>query len=208
MMELLRRSILYIEPVDPVYWCGALRKCEGRILPCLQVQWCTCRSLSVFEIKLLHAGQPLLSVRSLHCRTIWWFWGCWCLRRQSIDTSSTTVSTTTLRPHPLALSSMASRDSTWTMASCPVSSTSSISSTTNLAWRYFWGAEVFVSRVLELWLVSDTDISTCTLSCVDQSHRGGERDWSEDGFLCPAPFLCLNGRPVSATQEGYRGGVA
>ncbi|XP_075882351.1 piezo-type mechanosensitive ion channel component 2 [Nelusetta ayraudi] len=36
MMELLKRSILYVEPVDPVYWCGALRKCEGRILPCLQ----------------------------------------------------------------------------------------------------------------------------------------------------------------------------
>ncbi|XP_041801905.1 piezo-type mechanosensitive ion channel component 2 [Chelmon rostratus] len=36
MMELLRRSILYIEPVDPVFWCGALRKCEGRILPCLR----------------------------------------------------------------------------------------------------------------------------------------------------------------------------
>uniref|UniRef100_A0A8C6M9N2 Piezo-type mechanosensitive ion channel component n=1 Tax=Nothobranchius furzeri TaxID=105023 RepID=A0A8C6M9N2_NOTFU len=33
---LLRRSILYTEPVDPVYWCGALRKCEGRILPCLR----------------------------------------------------------------------------------------------------------------------------------------------------------------------------
>lgn len=38
MMELLKRSILYVEPVDPVYWCGALRKCEGRILPCLQVR--------------------------------------------------------------------------------------------------------------------------------------------------------------------------
>ncbi|XP_059190060.1 piezo-type mechanosensitive ion channel component 2 [Centropristis striata] len=36
MVELLKRSILYIEPVDPVYWCGALRKCEGRILPCLR----------------------------------------------------------------------------------------------------------------------------------------------------------------------------
>ncbi|XP_058500051.1 piezo-type mechanosensitive ion channel component 2 [Solea solea] len=36
MLELLGRSILYIEPVDPVYWCGALRKCEGRILPCLR----------------------------------------------------------------------------------------------------------------------------------------------------------------------------
>ncbi|XP_029974309.1 piezo-type mechanosensitive ion channel component 2 [Salarias fasciatus] len=36
LVELLRRSILYIEPVDPVYWCGALRKCEGRILPCLR----------------------------------------------------------------------------------------------------------------------------------------------------------------------------
>lgn len=38
MVELLKRSILYVEPVDPVYWCGALRKCEGRILPCLQVK--------------------------------------------------------------------------------------------------------------------------------------------------------------------------
>ncbi|KAM4570603.1 piezo-type mechanosensitive ion channel component 2 [Fundulus diaphanus] len=36
LVELLRRSILYIEPVDPVYWCGSLRKCEGRILPCLR----------------------------------------------------------------------------------------------------------------------------------------------------------------------------
>ncbi|KAI9531017.1 hypothetical protein NQZ68_000509 [Dissostichus eleginoides] len=36
MVELLTRSILYIEPVDPVYWCGALLKCEGRILPCLR----------------------------------------------------------------------------------------------------------------------------------------------------------------------------
>ncbi|XP_029912219.1 piezo-type mechanosensitive ion channel component 2 [Myripristis murdjan] len=36
MVELLKRSILYIEPVDPVYWCGALLKCEGRILPCLR----------------------------------------------------------------------------------------------------------------------------------------------------------------------------
>lgn len=40
MIELLKRSILYVEPVDPVYWCGALRKCEGRILPCLQVRTC------------------------------------------------------------------------------------------------------------------------------------------------------------------------
>ncbi|XP_028266562.1 piezo-type mechanosensitive ion channel component 2 [Parambassis ranga] len=36
MAELLSRSILYLEPVDPVYWCGALSKCEGRILPCLR----------------------------------------------------------------------------------------------------------------------------------------------------------------------------
>nr|XP_061802951.1 piezo-type mechanosensitive ion channel component 2-like [Nerophis lumbriciformis] len=36
MMELLKRSILYIGPVDPIYWCGALLKCEGRILPCLR----------------------------------------------------------------------------------------------------------------------------------------------------------------------------
>ena len=37
-VELLRRSILYVDVVDPVYWCGALRKCEGRILPCLRVR--------------------------------------------------------------------------------------------------------------------------------------------------------------------------
>lgn len=49
MVELLRRSVLYIEPVDPVYWCGALRKCEGRILPCLRVQRHTCQH-NVFEI--------------------------------------------------------------------------------------------------------------------------------------------------------------
>ncbi|KAM7404453.1 hypothetical protein PAMP_011798 [Pampus punctatissimus] len=36
MLELLRRSVLYVEPVDPIYWCGALLKCEGRILPCLR----------------------------------------------------------------------------------------------------------------------------------------------------------------------------
>lgn len=49
MVELLKRSILYIEPVDPVYWCGALRKCEGRILPCLRVRWYTCQ-YDVFQI--------------------------------------------------------------------------------------------------------------------------------------------------------------
>ncbi|KAK2851179.1 hypothetical protein Q5P01_007455 [Channa striata] len=48
MLELLRRSILYIEPVDPVYWCGALRKCEGRILPCLR-NHLTVLGLLVFE---------------------------------------------------------------------------------------------------------------------------------------------------------------
>nr|XP_024002966.1 piezo-type mechanosensitive ion channel component 2-like [Salvelinus alpinus] len=35
MAELLRRSVLYVKPVDPAIWCGALRKCEDRILPCL-----------------------------------------------------------------------------------------------------------------------------------------------------------------------------
>ncbi|XP_068607432.1 piezo-type mechanosensitive ion channel component 2 [Brachionichthys hirsutus] len=34
--EVLKRSVLYIEPVDPVYWFGAVSKCEGRILPCLK----------------------------------------------------------------------------------------------------------------------------------------------------------------------------
>ncbi|XP_076122839.1 piezo-type mechanosensitive ion channel component 2 [Alosa pseudoharengus] len=34
--ELLTKSILYVEPVDPAIWCGALHKCGDRILPCLQ----------------------------------------------------------------------------------------------------------------------------------------------------------------------------
>uniref|UniRef100_A0A6Q2ZNI8 Piezo-type mechanosensitive ion channel component n=1 Tax=Esox lucius TaxID=8010 RepID=A0A6Q2ZNI8_ESOLU len=34
--ELLKRSVLYVEPVDPAIWCGELRKCEDRILPCLR----------------------------------------------------------------------------------------------------------------------------------------------------------------------------
>ncbi|XP_042564868.1 piezo-type mechanosensitive ion channel component 2 [Clupea harengus] len=36
MEELLMKSILYVDPVDPAIWCGALRKCGDRILPCLQ----------------------------------------------------------------------------------------------------------------------------------------------------------------------------
>ncbi|XP_036388553.1 piezo-type mechanosensitive ion channel component 2 [Megalops cyprinoides] len=34
--ELLQKSVLYVEPVDPAVWCGALRKCEDSILPCLR----------------------------------------------------------------------------------------------------------------------------------------------------------------------------
>ncbi|XP_030641114.1 piezo-type mechanosensitive ion channel component 2 [Chanos chanos] len=34
--ELLRKSILYAEPVDPAFWFGGLRKCGDRILPCLR----------------------------------------------------------------------------------------------------------------------------------------------------------------------------
>ncbi|KAL4646317.1 piezo-type mechanosensitive ion channel component 2-like [Arapaima gigas] len=34
--ELLKTSKLYVEPVDPAEWVGALRKCEDKILPCLQ----------------------------------------------------------------------------------------------------------------------------------------------------------------------------
>uniref|UniRef100_A0A8C8D902 Piezo-type mechanosensitive ion channel component n=1 Tax=Oncorhynchus tshawytscha TaxID=74940 RepID=A0A8C8D902_ONCTS len=30
------RSVLYVKPVDPAIWCGELRKCEDRILPCLR----------------------------------------------------------------------------------------------------------------------------------------------------------------------------
>lgn len=48
----------------------------------------------------------------------------------------------------------------------------------------------------------------CLFISLDQSNRGGECDWSEDGLLRPAPFLRLHRRPVAATQEGYRGGVA
>ncbi|XP_068996597.1 piezo-type mechanosensitive ion channel component 2 [Embiotoca jacksoni] len=53
MVELLRRSILYIEPVDPVYWCGALLKCEGRILPCLRNHLMVL-GLLVFEATVHH----------------------------------------------------------------------------------------------------------------------------------------------------------
>ncbi|XP_062854275.1 piezo-type mechanosensitive ion channel component 2 [Trichomycterus rosablanca] len=34
--QLLQRSLLYVEPVDPSLWVGALRKCGDSILPCLQ----------------------------------------------------------------------------------------------------------------------------------------------------------------------------
>ncbi|KAK0137757.1 Piezo-type mechanosensitive ion channel component 2 [Merluccius polli] len=59
MVELLRRSVLYVEPVDPVYWCGALRKCEGRILPCLRNHLLVL-GLLVFEVTV-HRHQ-------LYCR--------------------------------------------------------------------------------------------------------------------------------------------
>ncbi|KAK2840910.1 hypothetical protein Q7C36_012489 [Tachysurus vachellii] len=34
--QLLQKSLLYIEPVDPSMWIGSLRKCGDAILPCLQ----------------------------------------------------------------------------------------------------------------------------------------------------------------------------
>ncbi|KAF4070720.1 hypothetical protein AMELA_G00288690 [Ameiurus melas] len=34
--QLLQKSVLYIEPVDPSLWVGSLRKCGDAILPCLQ----------------------------------------------------------------------------------------------------------------------------------------------------------------------------
>nr|XP_046188657.1 piezo-type mechanosensitive ion channel component 2-like [Oncorhynchus gorbuscha] len=49
MAELLRRSVLYVKPVDPAIWCGALRKCEDRILPCLS-NHLTVLGLLVFEV--------------------------------------------------------------------------------------------------------------------------------------------------------------
>ncbi|KAM6163885.1 piezo-type mechanosensitive ion channel component 2-like [Rhynchocyon petersi] len=36
--ELLATSVLYLQPVDPAEWLGALRKCQDRVLPCLQRQ--------------------------------------------------------------------------------------------------------------------------------------------------------------------------
>uniref|UniRef100_A0A8B9KR74 Piezo type mechanosensitive ion channel component 2 n=1 Tax=Astyanax mexicanus TaxID=7994 RepID=A0A8B9KR74_ASTMX len=36
MAELLQKSVLYVEPVDPSLWVGGLRKCEDAILPCLR----------------------------------------------------------------------------------------------------------------------------------------------------------------------------
>ncbi|XP_064156489.1 piezo-type mechanosensitive ion channel component 2 isoform X4 [Anguilla rostrata] len=49
MAELLRKSLLYVEPVDPAAWCGALRKCEDSILPCLQNHLAVL-GLLVFEV--------------------------------------------------------------------------------------------------------------------------------------------------------------
>ncbi|KAI5094834.1 piezo-type mechanosensitive ion channel component 1, partial [Silurus meridionalis] len=34
--QLLQKSVLYIEPVDPSLWIGSLKKCGNAILPCLQ----------------------------------------------------------------------------------------------------------------------------------------------------------------------------
>uniref|UniRef100_A0A4W4G1K0 Piezo-type mechanosensitive ion channel component n=1 Tax=Electrophorus electricus TaxID=8005 RepID=A0A4W4G1K0_ELEEL len=36
MGQLLQKSVLYVKPVDPALWVGALKKCEDSILPCLQ----------------------------------------------------------------------------------------------------------------------------------------------------------------------------
>ncbi|XP_072538712.1 piezo-type mechanosensitive ion channel component 2 [Salminus brasiliensis] len=36
MAQLLQKSVLYVEPVDPALWTGGLRKCEDAILPCLR----------------------------------------------------------------------------------------------------------------------------------------------------------------------------
>ncbi|XP_068119991.1 piezo-type mechanosensitive ion channel component 2-like isoform X2 [Hyperolius riggenbachi] len=34
--ELLQKSVLYVAPVDPALWCGALRKCADSVLPCIK----------------------------------------------------------------------------------------------------------------------------------------------------------------------------
>lgn len=46
------------------------------------------------------------------------------------------------------------------------------------------------------------------MNFLDKFNRGSQRDWSEDGFLCLAPFMRLIGCPVAATQEGYWRSVA
>lgn len=56
--------------------------------------------------------------------------------------------------------------------------------------------------------VFDFDLITYPHFFLDQFNRGGQCDWSEDGFLCPAAFLRSIGCCVSETQEGHRGGVA
>lgn len=52
------------------------------------------------------------------------------------------------------------------------------------------------------------NVTSLVMHFLVQLNRGSQRYWSEDGFLCFTPFMRLVGRPVSATQEGYRGSVA
>ncbi|XP_069506230.1 piezo-type mechanosensitive ion channel component 2-like [Ambystoma mexicanum] len=47
--ELLQNSILYVEPVDPARWCGALIKCVENVLPCLK-NHLTVLTLMAFEM--------------------------------------------------------------------------------------------------------------------------------------------------------------
>ncbi|XP_078509091.1 piezo-type mechanosensitive ion channel component 2-like [Lissotriton helveticus] len=47
--ELLQNSILYVEPVDPARWCGALIKCVENVLPCLK-NHLTILTLMAFEM--------------------------------------------------------------------------------------------------------------------------------------------------------------
>ncbi|CAB1329419.1 unnamed protein product [Coregonus sp. 'balchen'] len=62
MAELLRRSVLYVKPVDPATWCGALRKCEDRILPCLRNHLMVL-GLLVFEVTV-HRHQLYYRLRN------------------------------------------------------------------------------------------------------------------------------------------------
>nr|XP_025041544.1 piezo-type mechanosensitive ion channel component 2-like [Pelodiscus sinensis] len=51
--ELLKKSVLYVAPVDPADWCGGLQKCHDNVLPCLK-NHLTILALMVIEVTVHH----------------------------------------------------------------------------------------------------------------------------------------------------------